>query len=264
MGGRGPRACEDRDVGFIGGALSVHLDATWRPVSRKHSMHVCIFYMNKDIAAFVHFPRDTYRQETNAPLRHNRQSSFEQPRFRAVAARRLARFARPSHVVTSNNKEWRTTLLSARISRLLPDNVGDDLLPTPTPTLFFVKRTARSTARADLRNAKLCGLYSHGRVITFLVTSLSHPALFRRSPSFLFVSPSPRRPPSFRSRARVTIPREPVIFTPKWPVSSNWTTIIRTIATRIIATVMRRITAPEVISPIVKDCPCPCLQRGRW
>lgn len=34
-------------------------------------------------------------------------------------------------------------------------------------------------------------------------------------------------------------------------VSSNWTTIIRTIATRIIATVMRRITAPEVISLIV-------------
>lgn len=70
--------------------------------------------------------------------------------------------------------------------------------------------------------------------------------------------------PSFPGRARITIPREPVIFTPKWPVSSNWTTIIRTIATRIIATVMSKITAPEVISLIVKDCSCLCLRRGRW
>lgn len=49
----------------------------------------------------------------------------------------------------------------------------------------------RSSASADSRNAKLCGLYSHGRVITFLVTSLSHPALFHRSfhlsPSFILL-----------------------------------------------------------------------------
>lgn len=44
---------------------------------------------------------------------------------------------------------------------------SDDLLLTPTPTLFFVKRMAHGSERADLRNAKLCGLYSHGRVITF-------------------------------------------------------------------------------------------------
>lgn len=157
-------------LGVHRGTLSpkFHLDTTWHPVSRAF-MHVCTFHMNKDIFAFVHFPAIQYRQEANALRRHNRQSSSNNRDLNPSSCER----ARPSHIVTSNNKEWRTTLFSARISRLLPDNVGDDLLLTPTPTLFFVKRMARSSASADLRNAKLCGLYSHGRVITFLVTSLS-------------------------------------------------------------------------------------------
>lgn len=92
--------------------------------------------------------------------RHNRQYPLR------TTARNLDPSSRESHRYIEH-KEWRTALFSARISRLLPDSVGDDLLLTPTPTLFFVKRMARSSASADLRNAKLCGLYSHGRVITF-------------------------------------------------------------------------------------------------
>lgn len=138
-------------------------------------------------------------------------------------------------------------LFSARISRLLPDIVGQ--WPTSdtdaTPTLFFVKRMALGSGRGFEKRKIMWALFSRTSHY-FPVTSL-----FVLPSSFPFSTLLLN--PSFR--ARVTIPREPVIFTPKWPVSSNWTMITRTITTRIIATVIRKITVPEVISLIVKDCP---------
>lgn len=135
-----------------------YLDTTWHPISRAF-MRVYTFYMNKDIAAFVYFPEihidrkwTLLSTQSTGPLR--------------TTARNLNPSSRESHRYIEH-KEWRTALFSARISRLLSDSVGDDLLLTPMPTLFLVKRMARSSASADLRNAKLCGLYSHGRVITF-------------------------------------------------------------------------------------------------
>lgn len=183
--------------------------------------------------------------------------------FNPVAARRsFARFESHRYI---GHKEWRTgALFGTDIAIVTRQQRRRRPTSNQTPTLFFVKRIARSSASERIWETQ--------NYVGFILTDESllsswppYPLLpfsiVLRLPLLLLVQ---QHHPSFRSRARLTIPREPVIFTPKWPVSSNWTTIIRTIATRIIATVMGRITAPEVISLIVKDCPCPCLRHGRW
>jgi len=173
----------------------------------------------------------SFSQQSRVPFANSRMG------FKSIVAQKLAR------VVTSSTKNdgWRSFRLEYR--DCYPTSSGNDLLLTSVRRQhYFSLNEWPSVAGADLRNAKLCGLYSHGRVITFPWPP------YPSCPPPLFSSSIPFLNPSFRTR--VTIPREPVIFIPKWPVSSNWTMITRTITTRIIATVMRKITAPEVISLI--------------
>lgn len=195
----------------------------------------------------------------DSPLFEHRREGILSPSSReSFVARSLA----SSHIVTSSTKNDERRSFRLGYRDCYSTASATTYFWHRRPTLLFVKRIARSSASARIWETQ--------NYVGFILTDES--LLSSWPPYPLLPSPFPITPrppllvqhPSFRSRARVTIPREPVIFTPKWPVSSNWTTIIRTIAARIIATIMGRITAPEVISLIVKDCPCPCLRRGRW
>lgn len=108
-----------------------HRNFTWtrRDVtSRIAFMRVCTFYTNKDIAAFVYFPV-IHIDRKRTLLSTQSTVLLEQPRFKAVVARKLARsFARPSHIVTSNTKndERRSFRLEYR-----------DCYPTTSTTTYF-------------------------------------------------------------------------------------------------------------------------------
>lgn len=98
----------------------------------------------------------SFSQQSRVPFANSRMG------FKSIVAQKLAR------VVTSSTKNdgWRSFRLEYR--DCYSTSSGNDLLLTLVRRQhYFSLNEWPSVAGADLRNAKLCGLYSHGRVITF-------------------------------------------------------------------------------------------------
>lgn len=97
-----------------------------------------------------------FSQQSRVPFANSRMG------FKSIVARKLAR------VVTSSTKNDGRRSFRLEYRDCYPTSSGNDLFLTPARRQhYFSLNEWPSVAGADLRNAKLCGLYSHGRVITF-------------------------------------------------------------------------------------------------
>lgn len=160
----------------LGTNLSTNLSSRLFPLIQ---CKVCILYSRynlypkKEIAVFVYFSEIhihiVYMCERKGKCfslsLNNRESlsrSESRVGFKSIVARKLAR------VVTSSTKNDGRRSFRLEYRDCYPTSSGNDLLLTPARRQhYFSLNEWPSVAGADLRNAKLCGLYSHGRVITF-------------------------------------------------------------------------------------------------